>query len=118
MSDRPKPHWDDEWHPSISEDYARAPDDVRRRILLSQGYDKAHESEVARLFPSDESEQLAEELKPNHDKDRSKLEKLKSVGHFIVGASGVVGTIVLLIVERHEIALFFESLFEKLQNIP
>ena len=95
MSDYPKPQWDSKWHWSIAEDYAKAPDDVRRRILLSQGYDKAHETEVARLFPVDESKQLVEDPQPNHNKDRGKFEKLKSIGAFIVGAATVVGTIVL-----------------------
>lgn len=91
MSDYPKPHIDGDWHPSIAEDYENArSDDERRHILLSAGYDKAHESEVKRLF--DEPLELGEHKK--YEKKKAMIEKLKRHWKPIIGIfSAVIGVL-------------------------
>lgn len=49
-----------EWTSDLSEDYEKADDETRRRILLNAGYDPAHEQEVIRLFPDFVSSDLAQ----------------------------------------------------------
>jgi len=74
MSDYPKPHIDGDWHPSIAEDYDNArDDDERRHILLKEGYDQAHKSEVKRLF----DEPLELEKKKEEEKHQEIRKKVK-----------------------------------------
>lgn len=89
MSDYPKPHVDDEWTQDIAEDYQNSrSDEERRRILLAAGYDKAHESEVKRLF--DEPLELENRIKD--EKKKAMIEKLKRRWKPIVGIfSAVIG---------------------------
>lgn len=91
MSDYPKPHIDGDWHPSISEDYENArDDDERRHILLSAGYDKAHESEVKRLF----DEPLELENRKKHEKKKAVMKKLKKGFSAFPKVCGAIITIV------------------------
>lgn len=87
MSDYPRPHLNGDWHESVAEDYENArDDDERRRILLAAGYDKAHESEVKRLF--DEPLELGKRKK--HEKKKAMIEKLKRHWKPIVGIFSAV----------------------------
>ena len=81
MMDFPQPHIEPEWHHTLAEDYARArSDDERRRMLLRFGYDKAHESEVVRLFGALTPEEARK--KKAHEVFHS--EEAKSFGHAFI----------------------------------
>ena len=74
MCIRDRPHIDGDWHPSIAEDYDNArDDDERRHILLKEGYDQAHKSEVKRLF----DEPLELEKKKEEEKHQEIRKKVK-----------------------------------------
>ena len=79
MSDYPVPFCgesDGRWHEDMNEDYRNAKDDnERRQILLSFGYDKAHEAEVYRLFgplPSEITPHSCEETQQSHPPKRKR----------------------------------------------
>ena len=50
MAKYPEQYRFGDWEQDISDDYRRADDDTRRRILLDVGYDRSHAGEVLRLF--------------------------------------------------------------------
>lgn len=67
MDQRPR-FSSDPWHHSEAEDYAKArSDDERRRMLFLFGVDKAHLSELERLFPPPDVAASGEEHHAGHE---------------------------------------------------
>ncbi len=92
MSDYPVPFCgesDGRWHEDMNEDYRNAKDDnERRQILLSFGYDKAHEAEVYRLFgplPSEIPPHSGDEPQHTHPPKRKRSIDEKSLRWTIAG---------------------------------
>ena len=102
MSDYPVPfrgESDGRWHEDMNEDYRNArDDDERRQILLSFGYDKAHEAEVYRLFgpPSNSPEGQKSELPEQEEKEKQHpvCQHLRKRWKQLVGAAAGVGALV------------------------
>lgn len=69
-----------EWPSDLSEDYAKADDETRRRILLSAGYDSAHKLDAFRLFPELASSIPAQNGPPQqHQQNKSHINSPKDL---------------------------------------
>lgn len=108
MSDYPVPfrgESDGRWRKEINDDYRRAKsDDERRHLLLTFGYDKAHQADVIRLFgpPStDKSSHTRDEPQETHSpkRERSIDEKTLcwTIAGVIIAAVGLLLSVVLAV---------------------
>ena len=71
------------WAPDALADYWSASDDIRRQMILKNGYDPSLRSEIERLFPPP-----SEKEKP--PKDWSKIDVFVSIGTCIAGIVAAV----------------------------